>query len=211
MNQGSKLLLLLSMVVFMMTACESIQKEEPQITYASLSPNFTKDNAEKQFNLDLQHYFTSLNEGRWEEVILTTYPKIHGKKTHREIVQGYIKSMVFGVKRKVDLKKIERITPLVEDQDNQYARIYYGAAVEVELSGEAIDQRDLIKTDLELSYDTPDVVYDEVQHKFLIDAYSSMIAISEKGSNIWKYIDVDKQKESQYHRIIPEAVLAQLD
>lgn len=211
MIKSCKLLLLLCMLGLLTVSCEKTNKPETQANYASLAPQFTKDNVKKQFDLDLQHYFTSLNEGRWDEVILTTYPKIHGKKTHREIVQGYIENTVFGVKRKVNLKGIERVTDLVEDQNNQYARIYYAALVEVELSGDALERKELIRTNLELSFDTPDVVYDEMQHKFLIDAYTSMIAISEKGSNIWKYIDVDKQKEPAYHTIIPTEILAQLD
>jgi len=67
-----------------------------------------------------------------------------------------------------------------------------------------------LKYEIELSYDTPGAII--ANNKIVIEnAYFSFIAISKKGSNfLWKYIEVDKQKEPYYDKIIPVEVLDKL-
>jgi len=197
---------LIPFLLLLLFACESKELVETQAstkTYAN--------SIQQQFELDLQHYMDSYNAQHWDEVYLTTYSGVFGRKTKDEVTTDFIQQNLFGIKRTINLRKIEKISPVVEDDKNKYAKIYYDALVQINLEGEALKNKDFIKNNVELSHDTPDVIFDESNNALLLDAYCSMIAVSKKGSNIWKYIEVDKQKEPYYNQIIPEAILAQLD
>ncbi len=199
---------LIPFLLLFLLACESKELIE---TPVQASAKTTQNSPERQFELDIEHYLNSYNDQHWDEVYLTTYPGVFGRKTKDDVVADFIQQDLFGIKRTVQLRKIEKVSPIVENEKNRYAKIYYDALVQIDLEGEALKNKDFIQTNVELSHDTPDVVFDENKNALLLDAYCSMIAVSKKGSNIWKYIEVDKQKEPYYNQIIPEDILAQLD
>jgi len=176
------------------------------------SPQASQHPHYKQFNLDMQHYIDSYNKNYWDEVYETMYPPMHGGKSKDDVMTNFVKAKLMGMERQVNDVKIEKISDVVEDGKNLYCKIYFSSNVAVKVSGQALENKDYILTNLELSYDTQDINYDEATQTFNIpDAYTSMIAISKKGANLWKYIEIDKQKEPLLVNVIPKAVLDKLD
>jgi len=49
-----------------------------------------------------------------------------------------------------------------------------------------------------------------LQNTFILNITKSMIAISEKGTNSWKYIEYNEQENKVFLKLIPEEVLIQL-
>jgi len=178
-------------------------------------PNTASSNTNsqaQQFELDIKHYINSYNNAHWDEVVETMYPPMYNGKTKNDLMTDFVKSSLMGLDRQTNFKKIEKITPVVNTNGNLYAKIYFGADVQMNLSDEALKKKDFIKYNLELSYDTQDVLYDETKKAFTIkDAYCTMLAISKKGSNIWKYIEVDQQKAPYLSQVIPQEVLNTLN
>lgn len=210
------LVLILASAVFLIFSCESKDLLEDKTNMqTSVSQKFQKvqstDPIKRQFQLDMEHYINSYNDSNWDEVITTSYPPLFGGKKKEDVLIDFIKSNQYGIKYNIDLNKIEKVSDIIEDDKNRYAKIHYSADVTVTLNGEALKNKDYIVSNLELSHDTPDLVLDETTNTVSIDAYSSMIAVSKKGSNIWKYIMVDKQKEQHYSAIVPQTILDQLD
>ena len=53
--------------------------------------------------------------------------------------------------------------------------------------------------------------YDETDNKFIINTRNSMIAISEKDSDSWKYIEYIDPQEEMLKQLIPSEVLKQIE
>jgi hypothetical protein len=200
------------MMLLLVVACVPNDTSIIPTATETTTPRSKKESYARQFELDITHYLTAYNNKRWEDIIDITYPKVYGNKTRDEKIMQYIQAEMMGMLRITKLQKIEKISDIITDKGNLYAKIYFGADVVVALSGEMLEKKEYIKTNLELSYDTQAVEFDEKLNAYTIkDAYVTMLAISEKGSNLWKYIEIDKQKEALLPQIIPAEILAQLD
>lgn len=199
------------LLLIFLFSCESKGDLLEQKSKTQSSTSQFTDPTENQFALDVQHYVNSVNNEDWQEVILTTFPPVYGSKDNKEVIQDFVQAKTFGIQRSIQLNKIEKITKIIEDEENRYAKIYLNAIITFKLTGQAEEKKDILKTNIELSYDTPEVHFNPMRNTLTVEAYYPFIAISKKGSNIWKYIEVDKQKEPSYGNIISQKILDQLD
>lgn len=201
-----KLIVFLSLGIYLLTGCNT--NENPVIQQAGIktvaADNLSAaDKMERQFKQDITHYINSYNDERWEDVYEMMDPLAKGQKTRDEVITSFIQSKLMGMQRRTELKGIEKISNIITKNNKQYCRIFFGATAKVKLGGKALEGKQYIQQNLELSYDTNDVQYDEATQTVTIpDAYQSMLAISEIGSNIWHYIEVDKQKEAAIAQMI---------
>jgi hypothetical protein len=202
----------ISMLFVAMSACQTPESQPNKTKANQTAKKSSSETLHKQFELDITYYINSYNAESWENVIDMLYPPTYGNKTRDDLITNYIQTKLAGMQRTTKLHKIEKVGKVVDFKDKMYCKIYYSGAVKVALSGKMLENKDFVKTNLELSYDTNEVVFDEKENILNIaDAYVAMLAISQKGSNIWQYIEVDKQKEGLFSHIIPEEVLNQLD
>lgn len=159
----------------------------------------------RQFTLDLNHYFNSYNTKDWDQVVELTYDPVFGGKPRNERIADYVVANMNGMERTISNVKIEKVLKGEEDKDNKYAKIFYSATVSVKLKDSMVEHKEAILTNLELSYDTKEISFNETNNEFIIPAYAYMLAISKKGSNdYWEYIEVDKQKEPYLSQVVPE-------
>jgi len=170
----------------------------------------TDERAKKQIESDIRYYIESLNEKRFDELITLTSTKLFVNKSVEDYKIDLIKQNISGVYKQIDLKKIESLSEIVEYKNEYYCKINCTGNVVLNVSGEALSNIEALKYQFEYSYDTPNAIIDD--GKVVInDAYFSFIAHCKKGSNfLWKYIEVDKQKEPYYDKIIPVEVLDKL-
>ncbi|MGB1206577.1 MAG: hypothetical protein ACPG5B_13070 [Chitinophagales bacterium] len=202
----------ISFLFFALSACQMQNSATPKVASKQKMQKSTTEVLQNQFEADIKHYLNSYNTESWENVIDMLYPPTYGNKTRDDLMMNYVQGKLMGMQRNTKLNEIEKVSKVIGFKDKMYAKIYYSGDVKVALSGEMLANKDFVKSNLELSYDTNDVVFDEKENAFLInDAYVAMLAISKKGSNIWQYIEVDKQKEGLFSKIIPAEVLNQLD
>jgi len=169
-----------------------------------------EERAKKQIESDIHFYIESLNEKRFDELIELTSTKMFVNKSLNDYKLDLIKQNVAGVYKEINLKKIESIGKIVEYKNEYYCKIYCEGDVVLNVSGQAVDEISTLKYRFEYSYDMPGEIVNE--NKIVIeDVYFSFIAHTSKGSNfLWKYIEVDKQKEPLYDKIIPVEVLDKL-
>ena len=116
-----------------------------------------------------------------------------------------IKQNIVGVYKQINLVKIELIGEILEYKNEYYCKIYCSGDVILIVWDNATQMMDGLK--FELSYATPDAI---ISNKPIImkDAFFSFIASSKKGSDyLWKYIEVDKQKEPLYSQAISAEIL----
>lgn len=169
-----------------------------------------KDRVKKQIENDVRFYIETLNDKRYDELVEVTSTKLFGNKSLKDYKLDLIKQNIAGVSKQINLKKIESISEIVEYKNEYFCIIYCTGDVILNVSRGAEQGIEALKYEFELSYDTPDALIEK--NKVIIkDAYFSFIAVSKKGSNfLWKYIEVDKQKEPYYDAVIPAEVLDKL-
>jgi len=166
-----------------------------------------KERLHKQIESDINFYIETLNDKRFDELVEVTSTKQFVTKSLKDYKLDLIKQNIAGVYKQVNLKKIEKISEILEHKNEYYVKIYCTGDVILNVNGDSANMIDKLKMEFELSYDTPDAVISNNQI-IIKDAYFSFIAISKKGSNyLWKYIEVDKQKEPFYDKIIPAEIL----
>jgi len=168
------------------------------------------DRISRQVEADLKHYFLSLNNDDIDQVVNMTYPKLFGSSGIKGAKENYIRQKMQGLSKKVELKQIDKVSPLIEADGNYYAIVNATGNASVVLSNNLKESRPYIKSNFELSYDSK--CTSESESELMInDAHIQFIAISEKGSNFfWQYIEVDRQKLPYYNQIIPEEVLSEI-
>jgi|GEM_PF-3929450 len=194
-----KMLPLLAAIVFSSCGTDMLEQGQKQTITQGANNEF------KQFSLDLNHYFNSYNTKDWDQVVELTYDPVFGGKPRNERIADYVVANTNGMERTISNVKVEKVLKGEEDKKNKYAKIFYSAIVSVKLKDSMVAHKEAILTNLELSYDTKDIVYNEDTHEFTIPAYAYMLAISKKGSNdYWEYIEVDKQKEPYLSQVVPE-------
>lgn len=177
----------------------------------SLNVSTDKKILYNQIQLDIEHYYDSYNNARWDDVIDMMYQKAWGNKTRNEVVADFAKMTSMGIDRNVYVKRIEKISKVVEHNGTKYCKVYLGSDVKVYVKDMMLERKDFMQRELELSYDTNDVAFNEEENFFYLDAYHYLIAISEKGTNAWSYLEVDKQKEPLLEQFFEEEVWSQLD
>lgn len=173
---------------------------------ANITDNETRIN--KQLENDIKFYIESLNHNNFEDLTSLIYPGLFGVKSRKDHKEDLVKQKIFGVTKKIELHKIESISPIYTFKDNLYSKIDCTGDVILHLANEAVKNIENIKIEFELSYDTNEVITKEDQ-LVIEDAYFSFIAIKNKSkaSNVWTYIEVDKQKEPFYDSILPSEIL----
>ena len=147
-----------------MSACQTSDSQPTKTAKTSVKKTEGKS-LRNQFQLDITHYINSYNAESWENVIDMLYPPTYGNKTRDDLITNYIKGKMMGMQRSTKLHKIEKISKVVSFGKKMYCKIYYSGDVKVILSGEMLENKEFVKTNLELSYDTNDVVFDEKENE----------------------------------------------
>lgn len=187
-------------------ACQPVTEKGKQGTNSKVN---IEDRINNQIKNDLNFYVESLNSKKFDELVELIYPKLFGAKSKKDFKTDLIKQNIYGVYKEINPFKIESISKVYSHKNENYVQIFCTGDVKLNVSGEALQTIERIKMELELSYDTADA---QIENNSIVikDAYFSFIAISKKGSNfLWKYIEVDKQKEPFYDSIIPAEILDQ--
>jgi len=199
-----KITTILFLLVILFMQCRVVSDEQKQ---KSSTQTPIEERINKQIENDIHYYIENLNTKKFDELVEMIYPKLMGDQSKKGFKEALIKQNIYGVYKEIDPYKIESISSVYEHNNENYVQIFCSGDVKLHVSGEASKTIERIKVELELSYDTSESI---VENNTIIikDAYFSFIAISQKGSNfLWQYIEVDKQKEPYYNRIIPDEIL----
>jgi hypothetical protein len=115
-----------------------------------------------------------------------------------------------GIYMTTQFTDIDKITPIVYYENLEYCRIYYTGIAKLKIDGVTIKNKNLIYKNLIAIYGINNVKFDEENNTFIININKSMIAISEKGTDSWKYIEYNEQNNKVFLKLIPKKVLTQL-
>ena len=69
----------------------------------------------------------------------------------------------------------------------------------------------LVQPQFEQEFGKQNVKYNEANNSFTIQAHRSMVAVADKRSDNWKYIDVNSPQAKGLKKLIPAKVQEQLN
>jgi hypothetical protein len=172
---------------------------------------YAQDNLKKHFEKDIKSYTTAFNNKQWDVVTQMMYPRIFEMMSKDNIIMIMQGMDNMGVKMTTDFKSIDRISKVVESGKEKYCKIHYSGIVKVKLSGLMSQGSALVQPQLEKEFGKGKVKYNEKTNSFTINANRSMVAIADKKSSKWKYIDINSPQAKGLQRLIPERVKQQLN
>jgi len=171
---------------------------------------FAQNQLKKHFEKDLISYTTAFNNKQWNVVTQMMYPRVFEmmSKDNMVIVLEGIDTM--GLKMHTTFQSINKISKLVVSGKEKYCKIYYNGIVKVKLTGLMSQGSALLQPKFEMEFGKENVRYNEESNSFIIKAHRSMIAIANKSTDNWKYIDINSPQAKGLQRIVPIAVQQQL-
>ena len=163
------------------------------------------------FEKDLKNYTTAFNNKQWDVVTQMMYPRIFEMMSKENMVMVLEQMDNLGVKMTTDFKHIDRISDVVENGNEKYCKIQYYGVIKVKLSGLMSQGSSLMQPQFEKEFGKENVKYHEDTNSFTIHAHRSMVAIADKESNNWKYIDVNSPQAKGLQKLIPASVQQKLN
>ncbi|MCT4601976.1 MAG: hypothetical protein N4A59_03575 [Marinifilum sp.] len=167
-------------------------------------------NLKNTFEKDLISYTNAFNNKQWNLVTEMMYPRIFEMMSKDNMIMVMEGMDNMGVKMTTDFKSIDRISDVVESGNEKYCKIHYYGVVKVKLSGLMSQGSALVQPKFEQEFGKENVKYNEESNSFTIQAHRAMIAVADKKSSDWKYIDINSPQAKGLQKLIPEHVKRQL-
>ena len=166
---------------------------------------------EDRFLSDLEDYSEAYNNNNWEKVVSMIYPKLFVITPKDEMIQMMKKLDSVGIKMTLNINNIEKITDIITNGNENFCRIDYNSHMNVAIGTTQLPNIALYKESFESNFGKENVKYDDSKKQFDINAHQSMIAVSNKDSNEWKYIEFNSgQADSIIEQLLPVEVLKKL-
>jgi hypothetical protein len=170
-----------------------------------------QNNLKKHFEKDLISYTTAFNNKQWNTVTTMMYPRIFDLMSKENLVMIFEQMDQIGIKMNTDFKSIDKISPVVENGKEKYCKINYSGLIKVKLTGLMAQGSSIIQPQFEKEFGKDNVKYDETTNSFTINAKRSMVAVANKNSTTWKYVDVNSTQAKGLKNLIPLTVRKQLN
>ena len=177
----------------------------------SISPTIAQKKLKQHFEKDLISYTTAFNNKQWNVVTEMMYPRVFEMMSKDNMVMVMQGMDNMGVKMTTDFKSIDKISDVVESGKEKYCKIYYYGVVRVKLSGLMSQGSSLVQPKFEAEFGKENVKYNEESNSFTIQAHRSMVAVADKKTDNWKYIDINSPQAKGLQKLIPANVKQRLN
>lgn len=178
-----------------------------------LSFVFTTGYSQKQlkqhFEKDLISYTTAFNNQEWNTVMQMMYPKMFDMMSKENMIMALEQMDNLGVKMTTNFKSIDKISKVIENGSEKYCKIRYFGVIKVRLTGLMSQGSALMQPQFEKEFGKENVKFNETNNSFTINAHRSMVAVANKKSSNWKYIDINSPQAKGLKRLIPLRVKEQ--
>jgi len=176
-----------------------------------ITTGFSQKQLKNHFEKDIISYTTAFNNKNWNKVTQMMYPRIFEMMSKEKMLMVLEQMDNLGVNMTTDFKSIDKVSKVVESGNEKYCKIQYFGLIKVKLSGLMSQGSSLIQPQFDQEFGKENVKYNETNNSFTIQAHRSMIAIADKRSDHWKYIDVNSPQAKSLKKLIPAKVQQQLN
>ena len=176
-----------------------------------ISTGIAQKQLKQHFEKDIKNYTTAFNNKKWDKVTQMMYPRMFEMMSKEKMILVLDQMDNLGIKMTTDFRSIDKISSVIENGNEKYCKIQYYGVISVKLSGLISQGSLLVQAQLEQEFGKKNVRYNEANNSFTIQAHRSMLAIANKKSEDWKYIDVNLPQAKGLKRLIPAKVQEQLN
>jgi len=176
-----------------------------------ITTGFGQSQLKRHFEKDLTNYTTAFNNKQWDVLTQMMYPRIFELMSKENVLLILEQMDNMGVKMTTDFKSVNKISKVVENGNEKYCKIQYYGIINVKLSGLMSQGSSLMQPQFEQEFGKENVKYYESTNSFTIQAHRSMVAVANKKSGNWKYIDINSPQAKGLQKLIPVKVQEQLN
>ena len=177
----------------------------------AITTGFAQTHLKQHFEKDIISYTNAFNQKEWNKVTQMMYPRMFEMMSKEKMILVLEQMDNLGIKMTTDFRSIDKISQVVENGKEKYCKIQYYGVISVKLSGLMSQGSALIQPQFEQEFGKKNVKYNESSNSFTIQAHRSMLAVADKKSDNWKYIDVNSPQAKGLKRLIPVRVQEQLN
>jgi hypothetical protein len=169
------------------------------------------DNLNKKFQKDIKEYTEAYSDHDWEKVTDMIWPKLFDSLPKQQMILFLMLSESIGPKTVMEFNKMDSLSEIIVNGDEKYCRIFYSVFIRCAVSGDLWSKdNEHVRKSLEEKYGADKIQFDEKKHLVIIPSVRSMIAISGKNKNDWKYVEYSGTMGSMFIKLIPEEVQKKL-
>lgn len=177
----------------------------------TITTGFSQTQLKQHFEKDLRNYTTAFNNKQWNTVTEMMYPPIFEMMSKDNMLTVLEQMDNLGVKMTTNFRSLNKISKVVNYGKEKYCKIYYYGVINVKLTGLMSQGNTLMQVQFEQEFGKKNVKYNETSNSFTIQAHRSMVAVADKKSDDWKYIDVNSPQAKGLQKLIPIKVQEQLN
>lgn len=168
----------------------------------------SKKDLTERFKADITSYTEAYNKGEWNKVADLIYPKLYSVSSKEELIATMSSLDSMGMKTVITLNNIDKISEVFTHVDEKFCLIKYKTTLDITIEKSMIDKINELKSGFEAQFGKENIRFDEKLNKFNISATQTMVAISPKDKDEWKYIEHDESQPDYITKmIIPEEIL----
>jgi hypothetical protein len=177
----------------------------------AITTGFSQTQLKQHFEKDLRNYTTAFNNKQWNTVTEMMYPPMFEMMSKDNMLMVLEQMDNLGVKMTTDFRSLDKISEVVDYGKEKYCKIQYYGVIKVRLTGLMSQGSSLMQPQFEQEFGKENVKYNETSNSFTIQAHRSMVAVADKKSDNWKYIDVNSPQAKGLQKLIPAKVQEQLN
>lgn len=171
-----------------------------------------KESLQERFKTDIDSFTGAYNNADWEKVTSMMYPKLFTVTSKEELINTLKSLDSSGMKTQIKVNSIDSVSPEEISGEEKFVLINYSTSLQIELKGELLDKKELLKAGFESQFGAGKVKFDEAKNIFTIAAKQKMIAVTPKDKNDWKYIEHDTTQGDYITRmILPEEIIKKFE
>ena len=166
-----------------------------------------KDDLIEQFNEDLKRSIEASNNKEWDVTLEMTYPKLFDYINKEEMLLMMEGSGELFSSLNIIASEIKFLSPIVNYNEIQYTRYFYDAEINM-IFHNIYDFEASLESFIEVVGED-NIRYDENTLLIQINKEMSSLAILQKNSSEWKYLEW-KDDLFQQLDIIPDSIIEEL-
>ncbi len=163
------------------------------------------------FRADISNLLSAYNNSEWEKAADMLYPKFFLAVRRSQVIETWKHLDSAGMTRRFKLKDIDKISEILSAGNEDFCRAYYSVEIEITLNPLQYGNLEHFIEDFNEDYGKENVLYNEAEHQFIINAQQSVIAVSLKGSGVWKYLELNNEHAfDTVAQVVPKEIMEKL-
>lgn len=163
-----------------------------------------------KFQKDIQTFSEAYSKKDWEKYTSMIYPKLFDILPKQQMI-FYLNLFSAMASIDMNLMQIDSTSEVIINGNEKFCRVYYSGTTTMKISGKLLLKAiDTLKVKTEKLYGKENVEYDTAIKQFFINFNQSTIAIADKNTDEWKYIECTINNQEIIPKIIPVEVLKKL-